>query len=107
MILITGALGDKGLSLLKSLPQGAAIAFDNLSSGFDKKALLPENTEFIFGDVRDEVMIKRVVKDKNIQTIYHFAKVADDKSLESFEINLGAKLKLRKLAAELQIELII
>lgn len=107
MILITGALSDKGLNLLKSLPQGAAIAFDNLSCGFEKKSLLPENTEFIFGDVRDDVMIKRVIKDKDIQKIYHFAKVADDKSLESFEVNLGARLKLQKLSEELQIELVV
>lgn len=107
MILVTGALSEKGLQLINDLPPGTFIAYDNLSAGFERKNLLPAGVEFIFGDVRDEVMLRRVIKDKKIHKIINLARVPEDRSIESYEINLGAVLKLKKISEELQLELIL
>ena len=105
MILVTGALSQRGLEFIKNSDASEIVAYDNFSAGFERKNLLPKNVEFIFGDIRDEVMLRRVIKDKNISAIYHFAKVPEDQSIDSFEVNLGARLKLRKIASELKLEL--
>lgn len=102
-ILVIGACAKEAQDLMMQLlsEDHSVIAYDNLSRhGFASKDKLPKGVEFIFGDVRDEVMLSRVIKDKNIGIIYNFAHVSADSSFDDFEINFGAKLKLKKICEQ-------
>lgn len=107
-VLVTGGCGHKGLQkVLELLGEGHQVfVFDNLSKeGFGAKNKLPSEAEFIFGDIRDDLMLARVLKDKGIEAIYHYASVKEQHTIESQEINVGGLLKVKKLAAQMGLNL--
>lgn len=72
-ILVTGGAGYLGShAAQKIIASGhSVVIYDNLSSGF--REAIPSNAEFIFGDVRDRLMLTRVMKDKRIDAVVHCA----------------------------------
>lgn len=47
------------------------IVYDNLHSGFRES--IPEKIQFCFGDIRDLELLNRLMKDKKVDTVVHFA----------------------------------
>lgn len=72
-ILVTGGAGYIGSHAAQKLLQEGheVFVYDNLSTGFS--AALPKQCQFIMGDVRDPVLLGRVLKDKKIEAVIHFA----------------------------------
>ena len=72
-VLVTGGAGYIGSTTASVLlSQGYdVVVYDNLSTGHKK--LIPEGAKFIFGDIRDENLISRVVHDEKVDAIIHFA----------------------------------
>lgn len=92
-ILVTGGAGYIGsvtTSLL--LREGFdVVVYDNLSTGF--REAIPAGADFVFGDVRDQELLKRVMKDRKIQAVIHFAAKlivpeSVEKPLDYYETNL-------------------
>lgn len=72
-ILVTGGAGYIGSHTAQKLIDAGhdVFVYDNLSTGFS--AALPKQSQFIMGDVRDAVLLGRVLKDKKIEAVIHFA----------------------------------
>ncbi len=72
-ILVTGGAGYIGSQTAQKLIEAGhdVVVYDNLSTGF--KNAIPEKADFIFGDVRDRLMLSRIIKDKAIEAVVHFA----------------------------------
>jgi UDP-glucose 4-epimerase len=72
-VLVTGGAGYIGSHTVKKILDAGhdVVVYDNLSTGF--REALPNGVDFIFGDVRDKLMLSRIMKDKGIQSVVHFA----------------------------------
>ncbi|MFZ4403497.1 MAG: UDP-glucose 4-epimerase GalE [Pseudobdellovibrionaceae bacterium] len=71
-ILVTGGAGYIGSCVVRNLlPQHEVVVYDNLSTGF--KQAIPESVRFVLGDVRDKILLSRILKDYKIEAVLHFA----------------------------------
>ncbi len=72
-ILVTGGAGYIGSHTVSQLllVGHEVVVYDNLSTGF--REALPPGVDFVFGDVRDKLMLSRIMKDKSIEGVVHFA----------------------------------
>lgn len=72
-IMVTGGAGYIGSHTANKLLQAGheVLIYDNLSTGFS--VAIPKAATFVLGDVRDATMLGRVIKDKKIEAVIHFA----------------------------------
>lgn len=72
-VLVTGGAGYIGSHTVQNLIDAGhqIVVYDNLSTGF--KDAIPLKADFVFGDVRDKLMLSRIMKDKQIEAVVHFA----------------------------------
>ena len=72
-VLITGGAGYIGSHLVLDLVARGQIpiVLDDLSTGFEW--LLPPDVPLIRGDIADQSLMKRIIKDHNIDAVAHFA----------------------------------
>ncbi len=72
-ILITGGAGYIGShTALELLDRGEKVTIiDDLSTG--KRELAPEGAELVVGDVADEALVGRVIRERGVKEIIHFA----------------------------------
>ena len=73
MILVTGGAGYIGSHMaLELLDAGErTVVLDDLSTGLARA--VPGQAEFIEGDVGDQDLVRRIIKERGIQAIVHFA----------------------------------
>lgn len=105
-VLVTGGAGYIGsIAAAQLLNEGHdVVIYDNLSTGF--RWAVPGTAKFIFGDIRDESLLTRVMKDSKIEAVLHFAgrTVAPEsvsKPLEYYDVNTqGGLCVLRACRSE-------
>ena len=71
-ILVTGGAGYIGSHVVRMLTSAgqSVVVLDNLSTGF---ADAVKGAELIIGDTGDKVLVSRLLKDHDVQTVIHFA----------------------------------
>jgi len=102
-ILITGAAGEIGDALIKSLIQER----DSQIVTLDLNPLPPENAKLVThiqGDLMDQALLSRLVSEYEIGTIYHLAALLSTKAEftpeMAHQVNVEGTLGLLKLASE-------
>jgi UDP-glucose 4-epimerase len=72
-VLVTGGAGYIGSHMVLGLVDAGrdVVVVDNLSTGF--RFLVPDDVPLITGDVGDQALIAKVIKDYNVQAVVHFA----------------------------------
>ena len=72
-VLVTGGAGYIGSHMILELieRQERVVVLDNLTTGFSWA--VPDSVEFIVGDVGDEKLVDRILRDCEIDAIFHFA----------------------------------
>ncbi len=102
-ILVTGGAGYIGSHvLLKLVAAGeTVIVLDNLATGFESSVL---GSELVTGDIRDPDLVTKLLQDRSIETVMHFAastvvpdSVADP--LAYYSNNAGGTLTLLRACA--------
>ncbi len=69
-ILVTGGAGFIGSHIVDRLAGECVVtALDNLSTG--KETNLPENAVYVKGDLRDAGLVKKIIKDADIDVVFH------------------------------------
>lgn len=105
VILITGANGEIGHGLIRSLAQrnGTQIVALDLKPLDD--SLAPYCDRFIQGDILDSMLLGRLMAEYDITTIYHLASILSTKAEYNPEtahkINVEGTLNLLRLGVEL------
>ncbi|MCX7977978.1 MAG: UDP-glucose 4-epimerase GalE [Bdellovibrionaceae bacterium] len=111
-ILVTGGAGYIGShtsSLL--LARGhQVVVYDNLSTGF--KEAIPKDSRFIFGDVRDRDLLRRVMRDHQIEAVIHFAAKlivpeSVEKPYEYYETNVLGGMNVAWACAETGVKALV
>lgn len=99
-VLVTGGAGYIGSHVVKSLTeQGAKVTIlDNLSTGFKENILAGQ---FIQGDIGDQELISRILREEKIETVMHFAALtvipeSIQQPLKYYENNVMGTLNLLK-----------
>jgi nucleoside-diphosphate-sugar epimerase len=102
-VLITGAAGEIGDALIKSLAEQG----DRQIVTLDLKPLPPENAELVThvqGDLLDQALLSRLVSEYEIATIYHLAALLSTKAEfvpeQAHKVNVEGTMGLLKLASE-------
>jgi threonine 3-dehydrogenase len=102
-ILITGAAGEIGDSLIRSLAEQGETQIITL----DLRPLSPENAKLathVQGDLMDEALLARLVSEYEIATIYHLAALLSTRAEftpeAAHKVNVEGTLGLLKLASE-------
>jgi nucleoside-diphosphate-sugar epimerase len=102
-ILITGAAGEIGDSLVRSLSAHG----ENQIVTLDLRPLPPENTQLsthIQGDLMDQALLARLVSEYEIATIYHLAALLSTRAEftpeMAHQVNVEGTLNLLRLASE-------
>jgi UDP-glucose 4-epimerase len=75
VVLVTGGAGSIGSNLVRSLAElepNLIIVLDDLSAGFEHNIASAANVLFVKGSVTDEVVLKRVFKEKP-DIVFHLA----------------------------------
>ena len=72
-VLVTGGAGYIGSHAVLALrDRGTPVAvIDNLSTGF--RFAIPEGVAFYQGDIADEDLVQRIVREQQIGAVMHFA----------------------------------
>ena len=106
-VFVTGANGFLGSHLTKALVEKGAQTFvliyeDSPGSIFDEENL-SEKTQVIHGDIRDLDLIIKILKENQIDTIFHLAAQpivdhAIDDPLETFEVNIQGTWNILEVA---------
>ena len=111
-ILVTGGAGYIGSVIVDKLIERGdqVIVYDNLSSGF--KEAVPAAAQFILGDVRDDQLLTRVLKDKKIEAVIHMAaksivKESTEVPLEYYDSNVNGTLQLLKSCEKAAIKYLV
>jgi threonine 3-dehydrogenase len=102
-ILVTGASGEIGQALVKSLQERASLPVITLDlqplSGADQRGVVA-----VQGDIMDKALLSRLVSEYEIDTIYHLAALLSTRAEFSPEmahrVNVEGTLGLLQLAAE-------
>jgi nucleoside-diphosphate-sugar epimerase len=102
-ILITGAAGEIGDSLIRALSQDGESRIVTM----DLRPLPPENarlTTHVQGDLMDQLLLARIVSEYEIGTIYHLAALLSTRAEFTPEmghqVNVEGTLNLLRLAAD-------
>ncbi len=99
-ILVTGGAGYIGSHVVLKLTQAgeAVTVLDNLSTGFEQATL---DADLVVGDVRDNDLVGRILRERGIDTVMHFAastivpeSVSDP--LKYYSNNSGGTLSLQQ-----------
>src|SRR5262245_59833302 len=71
-ILVVGGAGYIGSHVVRQLGERKeqVVVLDNLSTGFRSAVL---HGELIVGDVGDPELVSRILREKNVETVMHFA----------------------------------
>lgn len=111
-LLVTGGAGYiGGLAVRRLLEQGHEVTvYDNLSTG--SRSAIPAQALFVFGDVRDEALLGRVLKDRRIEAVLHFAAKlvvpeSFEKPLEYYETNALGTLRLSRACEAAQVRKLV
>ena len=111
-VLVTGGAGYIGSHTTKKLLEAGygVVVLDNLTAGFLEA--VPAGADFVMGDIRDKALVSRVMKDKNIHGVVHFAaKLIVPESLENpldyYENNTLGVLMLAQACLENQIKSVV
>lgn len=98
-VLVTGGAGYIGSVTTRLLLDAGheVVVYDNLTTGF--REVIPSTASFIFGDIRDRELLPRILKDRKIEAIIHFAaKLVVPESVkqpaEYYENNVGGSLNI-------------
>lgn len=98
-ILLTGGAGYIGSHMAQRLIEldERPIIYDNLSTG--RRETIPSRAEFVFGDIRDQDLLGRVIKDFKIDSVVHFAAKSVvpesvERPIEYYENNVVGTLQL-------------
>ena len=72
-VLVTGGAGFIGSHMVLELLDAGedVVVLDNLSTGF--RWAVPEGAKFVEGDIGDQELVHRLLKDNAIDAIIHFA----------------------------------
>ncbi|MBS0241606.1 MAG: UDP-glucose 4-epimerase GalE [Proteobacteria bacterium] len=72
-ILVTGGAGYIGSHMVLELVDAGekVVVLDNLSTGFEWAVAKP--AELVVGDIGDQALVERIIKEKGIEAIIHFA----------------------------------
>jgi nucleoside-diphosphate-sugar epimerase len=102
-ILITGAAGEIGDSLIRALAEGG----ENRIVSLDLRPLAPElasMTTHIQGDLLDQLLLARLVSEYEIGTIYHLAALLSTRAEftpeMAHQVNVEGTLSLLRLASD-------
>jgi nucleoside-diphosphate-sugar epimerase len=89
-ILITGGAGCIGSNLSKKLSEyaGKIIILDNLDSAYQWNIPKAENITFIYGDILDDEILKRVFKEKPEYIFHLAAHFANQNSVDNPRLDL-------------------
>ena len=100
-ILVTGGAGYIGSHMVwELLDRGESlVVLDDLSTGFDW-AVAPA-AELIIGDIGDRVLLDRIMRTRNIETVFHFggSVVVPDSVADPLGYYLNNTVKSRELIA--------
>ncbi|MBV2167561.1 MAG: UDP-glucose 4-epimerase GalE [Bdellovibrio sp.] len=104
-VLVTGGAGYIGSHTVQKLLDAGygVVVYDNITTGF--REAIPTGAELVMGDVRDKLMLSRVMKDKKISAVVHFAAKlivpeSVEKPLDYYENNTAGVLTLAQACIE-------
>lgn len=110
-ILITGGAGFIGSTLANYLSkENKIVVVDDLSMGKQENLVLSGNLEFVKGDVTDESLMEKLLRDHSFDYIFHLAAVASvadsvARPVETHRVNFESVLMLLELIRQHQPEL--
>ncbi len=100
-VLVTGGAGYIGSQMVLDLVgRGeSVVVLDDLSTGFDWA--VARQAELVIGDVGDRVLLDRIMKTRNIETVMHFAGsiIVPDSVADPLGYYLNNTVKARELIA--------
>ena len=100
-VLVTGGAGYIGSQMVMDLVgRGeSVVVLDDLSTGFDWA--VARQAELVIGDVGDRVLLDRIMKTRNVETVMHFAGsiVVPDSVADPLGYYLNNTVKARELIA--------
>ncbi len=111
-VLVTGGAGYIGSHTAEKLIKAGfeVCVFDNLSTGFYEA--IPQGVDFVDGDVRDRVFLSKIMQERSIQAVVHFAaklNVAESlkQPFEYYDNNTHGVLSLTRACVENKIDKVV
>lgn len=102
-VLVTGGAGYIGSICTALLKQHGyePVVYDNLSTG--RREAVESDVPFVFGDIRDGDLLKRVMKDRRIESVLHFAALiiapeSLEKPFDYYDVNTVGGLRVLEAA---------
>lgn len=116
-ILITGAAGFIGSQVAHRLWEKgfSLILLDNFSYGKEDNLVFPDknfNDEIIRGDIRDKILLEKIIKEGNIDTVLHIAGIAplpdcQSNPQQAVEVNVLGTVNVLELSKKYGVSKII